>query len=238
MKDLIPSSMSFHSQYYLVFYPVSLILHPHWHGFCYNVVKNSCLYGKRLNSFDYEISWTMVICLSSFVLHPLFFMKYKFYILTILFLSSFALPSFAAPQAPSSESSTYTPQRTPEEIARKQTEMLVRDLEIKDSLQIDTIFRIHLRYARLRQVSNTRAEHLERVQQMYNELRQVLTQEQYEQFMNQQLESPRRPQPVCKMPQNTHPDRSGYGGHPHAPAGSAAKHTQEPQTTPPPADRR
>ena len=116
--------------------------------------------------------------------------------------------------------------------------MLVRDLEIKDSLQIDTIYRIHLRYARLRQVSNTRAEHLERVQQMYNELRQVLTTEQYEQFMNQQLESPRRPQSVCKMPQNTHPDRSGYGGHPHAPAGSAAKHTQEPQATPPPADRR
>ena len=160
------------------------------------------------------------------------------YILFILFLSSFALPSFAAPQAPSSESSTYTPQRTPEEIARKQTEMLVRDLCIRDSMQIDTIYRIHLRYARLHQVSNTRAEHLERVQQMYNELRQVLTPQQYEAFMNQQMESPRRPQSVCKMPQNTHSDRSVHGGHPHALTDSAQPHTPAPQTTPPPADRR
>lgn len=166
------------------------------------------------------------------------YMNCRYNILVLFFLSVFALSAFAAPQTPSSDSSSGPPRRTPAEIARKQTEMLVRDLEIKDSLQIDTIYRIHLRYARLRQVSNTRAEHLERVQQMYNELRQVLTTEQYEQFMNQQLESPRRPQSVCKMPQNTHPDRSGYGGHPHAPAGSAAKHTQEPQATPPPADRR
>lgn len=165
-------------------------------------------------------------------------MKYRFYIFSIFFLSVFALSAFAAPQPPSSESSTYTPQRTPEEIARKQTEMLVRDLEIKDSLQIDTIYRIHLRYARLRQVSNTRAEHLERVQQMYGELRTVLTQEQYEQFMNQQLESPRRPQSVCKMPQNTHPDRSGHGGHPHAPADGAEPHRSGSPTPPPPADRR
>ena len=165
-------------------------------------------------------------------------MKYRFYIFTIFFLSSFALSVFAAPQPPSSESSPCTPQRTPEEIARKQTEMLVRDLNIKDSMQIDTIFRIHLRYARLRQVSNTRAEHLERVQQMYTELRQVLTQEQYDRFMNQQLETPRRPQTVCKMPQNTHSDHSGHGGHPNASTDGAQQHKSSPQSTSLPADRR
>ena len=160
------------------------------------------------------------------------------YILFILFLSSFALPSFAAPQAPSSESSTYTPQRTPEEIARKQTEMLVRDLCIKDSMQIDTIYRIHLRYARLRQVSNTRAEHLERVQQMYNELRQVLTPQQYEAFMNQQMESPRHPQTVCRMPQNSHPEHSRPAVNPKGQSNGAPMHKSGLPTPPPPADRR
>ncbi len=164
-------------------------------------------------------------------------MKCRLCILFVLFLSVFALSSYAAPQPPSSEPSAGTPRRTPEEIARKQTEMLIRDLEIKDSMQIDTIYRIHLRYARLRQVSNTRAEHLERVQQMYNELRQVLTQEQYDRFMNQQLESPRRPQSVCKMPQNTHSDRSVHGGHPHAPTDGAEPHRSGSPTPPPPADR-
>ena len=160
------------------------------------------------------------------------YMKFRFNTLLLFFLSVFALSAFAAPQPPSSDPSGGTPRRTPEEVARKQTEMLVRDLEIRDSMQIDTIYRIHLRYARLRQVSNTRAEHLERVQQMYNELRQVLTTEQYEQFMNQQLESPRRPQSVCKMPQNT------QVGHPHAPADGAEPHRSGSPTPPPPADRR
>ena len=165
-------------------------------------------------------------------------MKYRFYIFTIIFLSSFALSVFATPEPPSSESSPCIPQRTPEEIARKHTEMLVRDLNIKDSLQIDTIYHIHLRYARLTQVSNTRAEHLERVQQMYNELRQVLTQEQYDQFMNQQMETPRRPQTVCKMPQNTHSNHSGHGGHPNASTDGTKPHTSSPQPTSLPADRR
>ena len=160
------------------------------------------------------------------------YMKCQFNILLLFFLSVFTMSAFGAPQPPSSDPSAGAPRRTPEEVARKQTEMLIRDLEIKDSMQIDTIYRIHLRYARLRQVSNTRAEHLERVQQMYNELRQVLTTEQYEQFMNQQLESPRRPQSVCKMPQNT------QGGHPHAPADGAPMHTSGSPTPPQPADRR
>ena len=93
-------------------------------------------------------------------------MKYHLHVILFFFLSCFSLSSVGAPQSPSHNQSAGTPQRTPEEIARKQTEMLVRDLEIKDSLQIDTIYCIHLRYARLRQMSNTRAEHLARVQQM------------------------------------------------------------------------
>ena len=40
----LPSSVSFKSLNYLVFYLVSFILHPCWHGFCCNWVKNSYLY--------------------------------------------------------------------------------------------------------------------------------------------------------------------------------------------------
>ncbi|MDY4514802.1 MAG: hypothetical protein SPD96_07480 [Paludibacteraceae bacterium] len=145
-------------------------------------------------------------------------MKCRLHVILFFFLSCFSLSSVGAPQSPSHNQSAGTPQRTPEEIARKQTEMLVRDLEIKDSLQIDTIYCIHLRYARLRQMSNTRAEHLARVQQMYAELKEVLTEEQYTRFMNQQLDSPRRPQTICKMPQPPH------SAHPHAPRDGAPSH--------------
>ena len=49
------------------------------------------------------------------------------------------------------------PQRTPEEEAIKQTTRLVRELEIRDSVRIDTIYRMHLKYARVRQNGLTRA---------------------------------------------------------------------------------
>lgn len=86
------------------------------------------------------------------------------------------------------------PQRKPEEIARKQTEMLIRELSITDSSKIDALYNVHLKYARIRQISNTRAEDLERLQQLYSELKQILTPEQYERFMNHQVQGPRRPQ--------------------------------------------
>lgn len=96
------------------------------------------------------------------------------------------------------------PQRTPEEIALKQTEMLVRELNITDSVQRDTIYGINLKYARMRVVSNTRAENLERLQQVTEDLRHVLTKEQFDRFMNRQVNtSSRYPrQAVGRMPQN------------------------------------
>lgn len=109
--------------------------------------------------------------------------------LFLIFLS-FSVWSWA--QAPMAES---RPQRTPEEIARKQTEMLSRELELTDSLQRDSIYRIHLRYVRMRFVSNTRAEELDRMQSYYRELKHVLTPQQYEAFMNKPLApGPRQPQ--------------------------------------------
>ncbi len=85
------------------------------------------------------------------------------------------------------------PQRTPEEEALKQTTRLVRELGIHDSVRIDTIYRMHLKYAKYRQKGLSRAENMERMQAIYNELKQLLTKEEFERFMNHPAEQPRRP---------------------------------------------
>lgn len=85
------------------------------------------------------------------------------------------------------------PQRTPEEEASKQTERLVRELGIRDSVRIDTIYRMHLKYAQIRQKGLTRAENMERMQSIYNELKQLLSPDEFERFMNHPAEQPRRP---------------------------------------------
>ena len=70
---------------------------------------------------------------------------------------------------------------------------LVRELGIQDSVRFDTLYRMHLKYARFRQKGLTRAENMERMQSIYAELEQLLTPEEFEQFMNHPAEQPRRP---------------------------------------------
>ena len=91
------------------------------------------------------------------------------------------------------ESVENRPQRTPEEEALKQTVRLVRELNIKDSVRFDTIYRMHLKYARFRQKGLSRAENMERMQAIYAELKLLLTPEEFERFMNHPAEQPRRP---------------------------------------------
>ena len=97
------------------------------------------------------------------------------------------------------------PQRTPEEEASKQTERLVRELGIKDSVRIDTIYRMRLKYARIRQKGLTRAENMERMQSIYNELKQLLTPDEFERFMNHPVEQPRRPRGANVVQQKATP---------------------------------
>ena len=85
------------------------------------------------------------------------------------------------------------PQRTPEEEAVKQTTRLTRELGITDSSRIDTIYRMHLKYARIRQKGLTRAENMERMQAIYGELKLLLSPDEFERFMNHPAEQPRRP---------------------------------------------
>jgi muconolactone delta-isomerase len=94
------------------------------------------------------------------------------------------------------EPEDFQPQRTPEEIARKQTTMLARELSLTDSSQLDTLYRMHLKFANLRVISCTRAENLDRLQKMTIELQGILTTEQFRQFMNRQVDhQPRHPHP-------------------------------------------
>ena len=86
------------------------------------------------------------------------------------------------------------PQRTPKEEALKQTMRLTRELGITDSVRIDTLYRMHLKYAMRRRKGLTRAENLERMQAIYQELKNLLTPEEFDKFMNHPAEQPRRPQ--------------------------------------------
>lgn len=105
----------------------------------------------------------------------------------------------------------HHPQRTATDIARKQTEMLVRELQITDSVLRDTLFRMHLKYAEKRQSENyTRADVLQCMLLMQEELKNILPTELYEAFMNRQLNhEPRAPQNLCNWiaPHSHHGER-------------------------------
>lgn len=82
----------------------------------------------------------------------------------------------------------------------KQTMRLVRELGISDSVRIDTLYRMHLKYALVRQKGLTRAQNLERMQAIHNELKNLLTPEEFERFMNHPAELPRRPRGAAGAP--------------------------------------
>lgn len=112
-------------------------------------------------------------------------MNKRFYLFLAALMSGMMLLAQEAPQ--------QRPQRTPEEEALKQTMRLTRELGIKDSVRIDTLYRMHLKYARFRQKGLTRQENMERMNAIYEELKRLLTPEEFEQFMNHPAEQPRRP---------------------------------------------
>ncbi len=112
-------------------------------------------------------------------------MSRKMFIFTFLFAGAF----MAFGQSP------YI-RRTPEEMARKQTEMLVRDLGITDTLVRDTIYEVHLRFARMRHPNPTPEEVVQYRDSLSQALRGILTPGQYRLFLNSRNKpNPRYPQP-------------------------------------------
>lgn len=114
--------------------------------------------------------------------------------------------------------------RTSEEVARKQTEMLVRDLDITDSLARDTIYKVHLRFAQMRRPHPTPQEMCQYRDSLSEALRGVLTPEQYRLFLNcRSKPDPRYPQPpvnrFAPLPCDTCPPPVGAAGTPPPPPG-------------------
>jgi len=118
-------------------------------------------------------------------------MKIKLFSLLLMVLCA----GFISAQEPVSD----RPHRTPQEEAMKQTLRLVRELGIRDSVRFDTIYRMHLKYAVERQQGLTRAQNLQRMQSIYDELKMLLTTEEFERFMNHPAEQPRRPHGANRM---------------------------------------
>ena len=74
------------------------------------------------------------------------------------------------------------------------------DALFPDSVRIDTLYRMHLKYALVRQKGLSRAQNLERMQAIHNELKNLLTPEEFERFMNHPAELPRRPRGAAGAP--------------------------------------
>lgn len=87
----------------------------------------------------------------------------------------------------SAQEPNHPPKPSAESKALKQTEMIVRELNITDTAIYHQLFDMHLRYARKYEEGCTRAQWLEQVESMNQELQQILTKEQYEAFMNKQV---------------------------------------------------
>ena len=114
--------------------------------------------------------------------------------------------------------------RTPEETAEKQTEMLVRNLDITDSLTRDTLYRIHLHFALQRRLHSTPEEVALYRDSLFRALRTILTPEQYQLFLDSRNKpDPRYPQPpvnrFAPAPCDTCPPPPRAAGTPPPPPG-------------------
>lgn len=88
------------------------------------------------------------------------------------------------------------PQPSARQRALKQTEMIVRELRIEDSSLYRQLFDMHLHYALQYEDGCTRAQWLEKMEDINQDLQKILTKEQYDEFMNKQMQQgPRGPKP-------------------------------------------
>ncbi len=107
-------------------------------------------------------------------------MKTTVTLLVLLFLSC-SLAIYCQDNASS------LPQRTPEQEAVKQTEKMQQELNLNTN-QAKLIYQINLKYARQRQISNTRSESVERMKNKNSEIEKILTSEQNNQLQSKRFE--------------------------------------------------
>ena len=103
----------------------------------------------------------------------------KFYKFSLLIFFVCSVPLFAQDSERTS--------RTPEQEAARQTERLKQELSLTPE-QIREVYKINLRHAQQRQISNSRAEAMERIRSKNADLKLVLTEEQFERLQNKHHE--------------------------------------------------
>ena len=101
-------------------------------------------------------------------------------LLFILFLLTLAAPV-------ESQDNSVVQQRTPEQEASKQTEKLQQELNLTQE-QLNQVYEINLRYARERQISNTRGQAVERMKNKNEDIQQILNAEQNERLQTKRYE--------------------------------------------------
>lgn len=107
-------------------------------------------------------------------------MKIFKYILILLLFLCVGLPIY-------SQDNSAPIDRTPEQEAVKQTDKLKQELNLSPE-QTKQVYEINLRYARERQISNTRSEAMERVKNKNAELQAVLNEDQNNRLENKRYE--------------------------------------------------
>jgi hypothetical protein len=85
------------------------------------------------------------------------------------------------------QDNSAVPQRTPEQEAAKQTEKLQQELNLTQD-QAKRVYEINLRYARERQISNTRTQAIERMKNKSTDIQKVLSAEQNERLQTKRYE--------------------------------------------------
>ncbi len=99
----------------------------------------------------------------------------RFFIILISLICCFVLHTVA-------QEKCQRPQRTPEQEASKRTEMMKRDLQLTP-FQVDTVYKINLKYAHLRRMITTREAMMQSFEKLNAELKKVLTPQQFEQHI-------------------------------------------------------
>lgn len=107
-------------------------------------------------------------------------MKVFKFVSFILILMTLGLPAYC-------QENSIIPKRTPEQEAAKQTEKLQQELDLNQD-QVKEVYKINLRYARERQISNKRSEAMERMKNKNADIQQVLSQEQNNRLQTKRYE--------------------------------------------------
>ena len=115
-----------------------------------------------------------------------------------------------------SQENPVVPKRTPEQEAAKQTDKLQQELDLNQD-QAKEVYKINLRYAHERQISNKRSEALERMKNKNADIQQILSPEQNNKLQSKRYERTNLESNTLNSGRQVRPSgiRSSSGFHPN-----------------------